>query len=72
MGGSKAGSPTSSPKGSPKKSKVSKSKRDKDDDSQETLRMEQDFYEVEIEEVNIIENIAATKTIFSSDYIRRM
>jgi len=62
----RAGSPTGSPKGSPKK------KKGKDTDSQETLRVEQDFYEVEIDQVNIIENIAATKTIFSSDYIRKM
>ena len=60
--------------GSPKlsKMKTKKSPKDKDGDSADELKIEPDYYNLYIDKVNVIENIAKTKTIFSKEYIAHM
>ena len=41
-------------------------------ESSDSIKIVPDFYEMLIEKVNVIENIAATKTIYSSKIIRQM
>ena len=41
-------------------------------ESSDSIKIVPDFYEMLIEKVNVIENIAATKTIYSSKVIRQM
>ena len=41
-------------------------------ESSDSIKLVPDYYEMYIEKVNIIENIAATKTIYSAKHIRQL
>ena len=75
----KASATRGSPEGSPKGKGTSKSKSNRKterklerNDSTETIEIKPDYYDLYVERVNIIENIAKTQTIFSPEYIAQM